>query len=430
MTALPIIDIKNICKSFSQGRNKKTLVLDTINTSLFPGEIVAILGRSGSGKSTLLRTIAGLIAPSSGDIMYHDTSIHCPMPGITMIFQHFALLPWLTVLENVELGLEAQGVKKEARRQRALHAIDIVGLDGFESAYPKELSGGMSQRVGFARALVVDPEVLLMDEPFSALDVLTAENLRGDLIDLWQSTQTNIKSIVIVTHNIEEAVFLADRILIFSHNPGSIAADLHITMPHPRSNQDPRFCKWVDEVYTYITNPEKARNHDPSQMIAITYRLPKTEVSSITGLIEALISPEYTDKVDLPDLAENLHLTIDDLFPIIEALEILHLARVCEGDIELSIAGKQLAEGDILQRKEIFARQLLQHIPLAVHICQKLKKRNDHEAHLDLFIDELKEQLDKETAQAIMTTLIDWSRYAEVFSYDYNTQILSLENPE
>ena len=197
-----IMSVRDVKKSFKKKGAPELLVLDHVDFDVKENEIIAILGKSGSGKSTLLRILAGLMHTTSGDVYYRDQKIAEPVDGLTMVFQHFALLPWLTVLENVELGLEAQGVSKNERRQRALKAIDIVGLDGFESAYPKELSGGMSQRVGFARALVVDPEILLMDEPFSALDVLTADNLRNDLIDIWQSHKTNIKSVILVTHNI------------------------------------------------------------------------------------------------------------------------------------------------------------------------------------------------------------------------------------
>ena len=256
-----IIDIRQVKKSFQKRRVQELLVLDEVNFSMHEGEIIALLGKSGSGKSTLLRIIAGLIAATDGEVMYHGKPITSPVDGLTMVFQHFALLPWLTVLQNVELGLEARGVKHQERRKKALEAIDIVGLDGFESAYPKELSGGMSQRVGLARALVVDPEVLLMDEPFSALDVLTAEKLRGDLIDLWASKKTNIKSILIVTHNIEEAVFLADRILVFDSDPGQVRDEVAVPLPHPRNDTSDEFRAMVDHIYTLMTTDRHDTQH-------------------------------------------------------------------------------------------------------------------------------------------------------------------------
>ncbi len=416
-----LIRVKNIKKAFKKRGAHELLVLEHVNFSVHQGEIIALLGKSGSGKSTLLRIIAGLIDSTHGEVLYRDTPIMAPVPGLTMVFQNFALLPWLTVLENVELGLEAQGISKEERRKRSLAAIDVVGLDGFESAYPKELSGGMSQRVGIARALVVDPEVLLMDEPFSALDVLTADKMRNDLIDIWQSQQTNIKAILIVTHNIEEAALLADRILVFANDPGYIREEIKVDMPHPRNEQDPEFRKLVEQVYRLMTEPMKT--------LDTGYRLPQVQISDITGFLEALAAPEYGAKVDLPVLAEDLHLEIDDLFPITEALDILRLARMSEGDIELTETGRDLAAADILDQKKIFASQLMTHVPLARYIRRALDKAENHEIFEEVFLKELEVHLSEQAAEKVLATVIDWGRYAEIFAYDYNTGYLSLENP-
>src|SRR3989338_1173834 len=428
-----IMSVKDVKKSFKKKGASELLVLDHVDFDVHEGEIIAILGKSGSGKSTLLRILAGLVPATAGAAHYRNQPIHEPVDGLTMVFQHFALLPWLTVLENVELGLEAQGVPKKERLERALKAIDIVGLDGFESAYPKELSGGMSQRVGFARALVVDPEVLLMDEPFSALDVLTADNLRNDLIDIWQSRKTNIKSVILVTHNIEEAANMADRIFVFANNPGYIRQVLTVDLPHPRNDQDPQFREIVDEIYTLMTTPigvhipEKAAKF---KTIDISYRLPHVGVSVLTGFIEALAAPEYINKkVELPKLAEALHFEIDDLFPITEALEILRFASVSEGEIELTQSGKIFAEADILARKKIFAEHLMQYVPIVKHIREILDLEMDHEALETVFIKALEKTLSKEAAETVLTVVIDWGRYAEIFAYDYNTGMLSLENP-
>ena len=428
--SVPIIEVRDICKSFKKQGLKNLLVLDHINFNINKDEIITILGKSGSGKSTLLRIIAGLIKPSSGVVLYHNKPITAPVPGLSMVFQHFALMPWLTVLENVELGLEARGVLREERRARALEAIDIIGLDGFESAYPKELSGGMSQRVGLARALVVDPEVLLMDEPFSALDVLTAENLRGDLIDIWRSGKTNIKNVIIVTHNIEEAAFLADRILVFSINPGIILAEVKVDLPHPRNDQDLEFRRLVDNIYGLMTKPavEAIPEAVKFKMIDIGCRLPQVPISEMIGFIETLASYNRK-KVDLPELTEELHYEVDELFPIIEALEILHFAHVSGGDIELALMGRQLAEANILERKKIFARHLIDYVPLASQIRLELNENPDHEISEEHFLNNLKNYLSEQAADEVLTTVIDWGRYAEIFAYDYNSGILSLENP-
>lgn len=427
---MSLIQVNNIRKSFKKAGSHELLVLDHVNFNIEDGEVIALLGKSGSGKSTLLRIIAGLIKSSDGEVLYNNETIHAPVPGLTMVFQHFALLPWLTVLENVELGLEAQGVSKFQRRKRALKAIDVVGLDGFESAYPKELSGGMSQRVGIARALVVEPEVLLMDEPFSALDVLTAENLRTDLIDILQTKKTKIKSVLIVTHNIEEAALMADRILVFSNNPGFVRSEIKVKLPHPRNDQDPEFRKLVDQVYTLMTRPEgKAVVERKPKEIGMGYRLPQVGISEITGLIETLAAPEYEEPIDLPEVADIYNLEIDDLFPLTEALEILRFARVSEGDIELTQKGRELANADIQEKKKIFAAHFMSYVPLARHIRRVLDERSDHKEQESFFLGELGDYLTQQAAEETLKVVIDWGRYAEIFAYDVNTGTLSLENP-
>lgn len=426
-----IIEIVDVQKSFKTGERQELLVLDNINLKIYTNEIVAILGKSGSGKSTLLRIIAGLIRPTNGYVHYKNQQVHGPVRGISMVFQTFALLPWLTVLQNVELGLEALGVPPAERQARALRAIDMIGLDGFESALPKELSGGMRQRVGFARALVVNPNLLLMDEPFSALDVLTADNLKSDLLDLWQSKKTGLNSIIFVTHNIEEAVQIADRIIIFDSNPGSIRADLKLNLPFPRSDRDQRFRTQVDRVYTLMTTQpiEERLKEGPSnfQDIDIGYRLPEANVAEVTGLLELLI--DHQGKMDLPDVADTLDHDIDDLFPLTELLEILQFAKVSKGDITITDAGQAFAFADILERKKIFSVHLKQCVPLARYIYDELVRHPRHRALEENFLALLSEYLSQAEAERVLMTVIEWGRYAELFAYDYNAGLLSLENP-
>ena len=428
----PIIQLKHVNKSFTKAEHQDLLVLDDVNFSLNQGEIVAILGKSGSGKSTLLRIIAGLIQPTDGEVLYRGKLVNGPVEGVAMVFQSFALLPWLTVLQNVELGLEALGVRPEERRQRALKVIDIIGLDGFESAFPKELSGGMRQRVGFARALVVNPDLLLMDEAFSALDVLTADNLKSDLLDLWETNQTNTNGILFVTHNIEEAVMLADRIIIFNSDPGTIRAELPVKIPHPRYAQGEEFRHLVEQVYSLMTSRGRAEKPDYMQaqrlkMLDISYRLPDVDISELTGLIETLHESEDHDRLDLPELADYLNLNVNDLFPITEIIEILGFAQVRNTDIVLTPAGKQFASADILARKTIFAQHLLSNIPLAGHIVQVLESRPNKSATLARFLSELEDYLSEQEAERVLRVLIDWGRYAEIFSYNNNSELLSLE---
>jgi NitT/TauT family transport system ATP-binding protein len=337
-----------------------------------------------------------------------------------MVFQNHALFPWLTVLGNVELGLEALGVSGAERRRRAVSAIDLIGLDGFENAYPKELSGGMRQRVGFARALVVDPDILLLDEPFSSLDVLTAETLRGDLLDLWDARRIPTKGIVIVSHNIEEAVEIADRILIFSSDPGRIRAEIPIALPRPRSYQ----------VYTLLTTEpgRDGRRGAKPEPIGIGHRLPDASVQQLSGLIDTLTDAPYHGRADLPHLADEENLVMDELFPLIETLQLLGFAHVSGGDIELTPLGRAYADADMLARKQIFAEALLKHVSLATHIRRVLDERPGHRAPATRFLRELEDHLSEEEAERVLDTVINWGRHAEIFSYDYDTEVLSLEN--
>lgn len=430
MTHPILFSVENIKKIFKSTEGQELLVLNNISFQMKENEIIAILGKSGSGKSTLLRIITGLIQPSEGQVTYRGQKVNNPIQGIAMVFQSFALLPWLSVLQNVELGLEALGIPHQERRTRALKAIDTIGLDGFESAYPKELSGGMRQRVGFARALVVEPELLVMDEPFSALDVLTGENLRSDLLSLWQDKHTKTKGILFVTHNIEEALLMADRIILLDSDPGRIRAEIQVTSSIPRNSKDEDFKKLLDQIYTLMTTTDKKRKKRPQ--IILTYRVPNAEISELTGLLEELAT--YSGKVDLPDLADSWHLEVDDLFPLTEALEKLAFATVSKGDISLTPIGQQFATADILNRKKIFAKQLTQQIPLAEYIRKTLDTRSQHkeskEYFLKMLMTSISEPLTEDEAERILKVIIDWGRYAEIFAYNYDSGYLSLENPK
>lgn len=432
-----LIKLEKVAKTFVNSEGQELRVLDEINFTLKEGEIVALLGKSGSGKSTLLRIIAGLISPSHGTAFYRDDPINEPVDGISMVFQSFALMPWLTVLENVELGLEALGIPRKERRQRAIKAIDTIGLDGFESAYPKELSGGMRQRVGFARALVVEPDILLMDEPFSALDILTSENLRSDLLDLWSEGQTRIKGILCVTHDIEEAILMADRIVIFASNPGHIQAELKVDLPFPRDPDTPEFKALLDDIYTHMTTSERDRIAKQKATVKAkaegseyAYRIPEVDISELGGLLETMSNHEDNGIIDLPELAEDMHLDVDSIFPLIEVLDMLHFAKISKGDVEITSAGRNLADADILKRKQLFAKHLLKYLPLAQHVRKVLDESPNQRAPEDIFIDELENYFSEEESERIFRTLIEWGRYAEIFAYDYDSGVLSLENPQ
>jgi NitT/TauT family transport system ATP-binding protein len=430
----PLLDVTSVCKSFRKPDGDQLVVLEDVNLTLRPGEIVGLLGRSGSGKSTLLRSIAGLDGPTSGVVNYLGQPVSGPARGIAMVFQSFALFPWLTVLENVQLGLEALGVPEPEMRKRSLQAIDLIGLDGFESAYPRELSGGMRQRVGFARALVVHPNILLMDEPFSALDVLTAETLRSDFLDLWGEGQLPIKAVLLVTHNIEEAVQMCDRLLIFSSNPGRVASEIPIDLPQPRHTQDPRFRALIERVYVEMTarprgEPRTGPKSERFPGTGIGTTLTHVSSNVLTGLLEAVNEPPYNGKADLPVIAEEQHLEVDELFPAAEALQLLRFAEVEGGDMKLTEAGVQFARGETDERKKLFARHLITYVPLAAHVRRVLDERASHTAPKSRFFDELEDYMAEDAAEQTLRTIISWGRYAEVFAYDDNRQAFSLENP-
>jgi NitT/TauT family transport system ATP-binding protein len=423
-----IVDVKSVKKIFRNDPQQEMLVLDNLNFSMKSGEIVALLGRSGSGKSTLLRIIAGLIDASDGEVYYKGERVNGPAKGISMVFQSFALMPWLTVLQNVELGLEALGVGRDERRKRALKAIDVVGLDGFESAFPKELSGGMRQRVGFARALVVDPDVLLMDEPFSSLDVLTTDHLRDDLLELWQQQEMKLRGILIVTHDITEALLMADRVLIFDSNPGCIRHELAVNLPRPRDDEAPEFRRLVDRIYAFMTSAEAESETDGG--IDIGYRVPDAQVSELAGLIETIEDEDAQASIDFSELSELVQLDMDELLSLAEVLDILHFTKSADGGISLTDAGVRFARADILEQKQIFARHLLQYMPLVKHICDTLRKRSSHRVSKKYFLAELEDYLSDDDAERVLRIVIEWGRYAEFFAYDDNTGKLSLENPE
>ncbi len=428
-----LLDVRDVRQAFPKPDGSDLLVLDDIDLQLNEGEIIALLGRSGSGKSTLLRLIAGLARPTAGTITYLGAPVVAPAPGISMVFQSFALFPWLTVLENVQLGLEALGLDEGEIRKRALAAIDLIGLDGYESAYPRELSGGMRQRVGFARALVVHPNILLMDEPFSALDVLTAETLRTDFLELWSEGRLPIKGVILVTHNIEEAVLMSDRILLFSTNPGHIVNEIKVDLPQPRSRQNPAFRELVERIYVEMTRPGASagavRPAGRPAGTSIETVLPRVSANLLSGLIEAVAGEPYRGKADLPVIASTLHMEVDDLFPVTETLQMLRLVDVTGGDIQLTEIGKQFADASLDDRKRLLGQQLTTYVPLVAHIRRVLQERATHKAPKSRFLDELEDHMTSDAAEQTLRAVVAWGRFAELFAYDDRTETFSLENP-
>jgi NitT/TauT family transport system ATP-binding protein len=427
------LQVSDIGKSFPKPDGQELRVLDGVNLRLVEGQIVGLLGRSGSGKSTLLRLIAGLAEPSHGELHYLGEPVRGPAAGIAMVFQSFALFPWLTVYENVALGLEAQRLPRAEIRSRTLAAIDLIGLDGFESAYPRELSGGMRQRVGFARALVVHPNILLMDEPFSALDVLTAETLRTDFLDLWSEGRMPIKGVILVTHNIEEAVLMCDRVLVFGSNPGRVLSEIDVTLPQPRNRLDPSFRELVEKIYVEMTaraaGSQTGNRAEFFQGQGIGTVLPHVSSNELSGLLEAVAAAPYNGSADLPKIAADLQMEIDELFPVAETLQMLRFAELAGGDLKLTESGLAFCNATLDERKRIFARQLLTYVPLAAHIRRVLDERNSHVARKSRFIDELEDFMAEDAAEQTIRAIVSLGRYAEVFAYEDESARFTLENP-
>ncbi|WP_376796050.1 nitrate/sulfonate/bicarbonate ABC transporter ATP-binding protein [Thermogemmatispora sp.] len=423
-----------------QDPRAQPVVLEEVSLQLRSGELVALLGPSGSGKSTLLRILAGLIRPTSGVVLVHGQPLRGPTPSCAMVFQSFALFPWLTVLQNVELGLEALGLPRLQRLKRALAIIDMIGLDGFEEAYPKELSGGMRQRVGFARALAVEPELLFLDEPFSALDVLTAANLRRELLQLWYQQRIPTRTILMVTHNIDEAVSMADRLLILGADPGHVRAEIQGLPREERHPQNPGYAHLVNLLYRLMTSPDqqglgRQLAQEPSVLQrgqprpARSYQmLPHVPPGDIIGLLELVQSKG--GRASLAELSRELRLELDELLPLVEAVNLLQLAWPDEGELTLTESGRQLAEADVQEKKRLFRHQALARVTLLRRLAEDLAAAPEHRLTEDRYLDQLREHFSESEATAQLQTLIDWGRYAEVFLYQEEEGIFTLEPEE
>ncbi len=428
---IPIIEARKLEKSYPQPDGSRIQVIAATDLAIYPGQIIALLGASGCGKSTLLRMLTGLSPASAGSVYWHGHPVGDEAPNVSIVFQSFALFPWLTVLENVEAPLEARGMPPIERRKRSLRIVDAVGLDGFETAYPKELSGGMKQRVGVARALVVEPEVLFMDEPFSALDVLTAETLRGELLELWLGHKIPTRAIFIVTHNIEEAVVLADRIIVLGRNPAHIHADFRVEIPHPRDRKAPKFVELVDSIYRVLTKPDHKDDTAPPRTYAPgvhappkTIMLPHTRPGGMAGLLEILA--DQGGRADLSRLADELSLELDALLPTVETAVLLGMLRVEEGDAVITPEGRAFAQADIQARKAIFRKAALANVPLLRQMEQALKAKANRTLSDEFFHDLLDEHFGEEESRRQLETAIQWGRYAEIFDYDAATGKLTL----
>lgn len=431
MTSTSIIELKSVSKTFRSADGTPRSVLENVDFTLREGEIVALLGQSGSGKSTLLRIMAGLISVDKGEVNYQGLPLFGPARGISMVFQSFALFPWLTVQKNVELGLEAQGIQPEERARRAGEAISLIGLSGFEGALPRELSGGMRQRVGIARALVMEPEVLLMDEAFSALDVLTGERLRDDILSLWQNRQIPTKAILVVSHNIEDAIMMANRVLIFGSNPGRVREELTVSLPLPRDVESQMVRTYIDRIYGLMTAKiSRERVVGKEARLQVGDRLPDASISNFEAVLELLSDKPYLGKADLPLLAEDTVFSDHELLDIAAALALLGFATLAFGDIAMTPLGESYVKAGGAERKAIFGTQVVEHVPLIAYIRLGLEQDPSGDLPESLFLRLLRLTLDEAEANRVLRTAIEWGRYGEVFDYNLNTGVLKLVDVE
>ncbi|GAB6854562.1 ABC transporter ATP-binding protein [Asaia astilbis] len=420
-----LLSIRNCLQVYQKESSTELPVLEDVSFDLQASEIVGLVGRSGSGKSTLLRIASGLIPASAGEIVWKGHILGGPTPEIAMVFQSFALFPWLTVQQNIALGLEAKRLPRAECERRCDDMIDLIGLNGYENALPKELSDSMQQRVGLARALVMRPDLLLMDEPFASLDMLTAENLRTDLIELWSERRLPTRAMMLATHNVEEAVLMCDRILLFSSNPGRVSHELTVPFPHPRNRDDAAFRQFVDEIYTLMTRRAPlvseaslepgVSSPAPNPMSLV---LPSIPINVLVGLLETLAASPLNGRADLPHLAERLQMALDDLFPLGESLQLLELAELEDGDILMTEAGIRFVQADQDERREIMRTALVHHIPLIRSIRAVLDERSGHRTGADRFREELEATMSPSYAEQTLMTATNWARYTELFDFD------------
>lgn len=423
----PLVELKNVNQVYGSGERRFTAVKN-VNLTIREGEFVALLGPSGCGKSTLLRLITGLQKPAEGLVLYRGERLTGVNPKSTIVFQTFALFPWLSVYENVELALSARNVPEKERKARALDLIDRVGLDGFETAYPRELSGGMRQKVGFARAMAVEPELLCLDEPFSALDPLSAESLRGELMELWTTGAIPTKAILMVSHNIEEAVFMADRVVLMDKDPGRIVTTLQVPLTHPRDRKLPQFQVMVDQVYSILagqTQPESIELGSAPGEPGVTRGLPHIHINDLTGLMEQL--DELPDnRIDVYRLVDLLGIDSDYLLTLTEAAELLGFATIDKGDIMLTSLGETFAEARIQARKEIFATRV-RRVPIFRWLLTLLRTSEKQRLKWEMVKAALSLEFPPDETERQLDTIIEWGRYAEELVYDDDDEMLYLE---
>jgi NitT/TauT family transport system ATP-binding protein len=427
MSEAPICELKGVQQSFDRGDGHALRVLEDITLEVRPNEVLCLLGPSGCGKSTILRIVAGLIRPTAGEVRYHGQPLEGLNPGMAMVFQSFALLPWMTVEQNVAVVLRSLGLAEAAVREQARRAIRMVGLDGFRGAYPRELSGGMKQRAGMARALSVDPEVLLMDEPFSQVDALTAEGLRAEVLDIWDDRERKLSSILMVSHDIAEVAYMADRIAILSANPGRIRTVLENALPRPRNTRSPDFLWLLDHLHDIITSAElpdvAVTTAAPSVSRDLVEPLPSAQTAEILGLLEYLAT--QGGPCDLFQMARDTHGTFVEVLATVKGAEMLGMIDTPQRLVGLTPLGRRFVGAGMDERKQIWRTQVLR-LALFRVVREQLELKGG-EIGRDEVIAEIHQRLPREDAERIFETVVLWGRFGQLFNYREDAGILSLE---
>jgi len=416
-----LCELRAVDKEFEQAGGAPHRVLENVSLAVGSNEVVALLGPSGCGKSTILRILAGLTRPTRGEVLYHGEPMRGLNPGIGFVFQSFALYPWMTVVENVEAVLRAQGLPGDEVAARAARAIRVVGLSGFEEAYPRELSGGMKQRVGMARAFSLEPEMLFMDEPFSQVDALTAESLRAEVLDVWAPRDRNPKSIVMVSHDIKEVVYMADRIVVLDANPGRVRTVVENRLPRPRDYRSPDLLQLVDRLHDIITGmemPDEAAGAGPRAFEP----LPHAGPSEIEGLLEYLDA--RGGREDVFRIASDTGREYGKVITATSAAELLGFVETPHRTVVLSAEGNRYVRASPADRKGVFRERLLR-LRIFEEVAEALRRAEPHEVERDFVLELVAVNLPTEDFEATFQTFVDWARFGDLFAYDDETGIVA-----
>jgi NitT/TauT family transport system ATP-binding protein len=430
-TNASLCELEHITKTFDLPSGASMTVLDDVSLAIGEHEILALLGPSGCGKSTLMRVLTGLIEPNGGHVRYRGSPLVGLNPGAAIVFQSFALYPWLTVADNIGEPLRARGFDAATTKTKVDNVVHLVGLAGFEEAYPRELSGGMKQRVGIARALAVAPEILCMDEPFSQVDALTAENLRSEMVRFWNEQDTHLKTILMVSHDVKEVVFMATRIVVMGAKPGRIRRIIENKLPYPRDYRNREFQRLVDEIHAVITETELPDVHVEAASAACPPKaapwepLPEAGASQVIGLLEVL--DDHGGSADVFHVADHIGQEFGRVLAVTKAAELLDLVDTPKQNVVITAEGKQFLAASPHDRKVMF-RERVKALHIFIDVLGMIGRAGRHRVDADAVLEMLALKLPYEDPERMMHTLVSWGRYADLFDYDQARKELFIES--